>query len=93
MYTNDFKDMPDADAAVVLKAQREVLVQGIGRQMFCPITKKMLDRKSTVLVIPAQGPPVLMDASVWDEQHADAAAAMTERNISFEVYDGRELWS
>jgi hypothetical protein len=92
-YTNDFKDMADLDPAMRLMGQREVLLAAVRREIFCPISGVILDRSRAVLVMPSQGPMVVMDAAVFDEKHEFIASSAAAADVTFEVYDGRELWS
>jgi hypothetical protein len=88
-YTNDFKDMTDADPQMIKNAQREVVTSALLRQIFCPFTKKSLDQANAVVIIPVTGRTIVMHASVWDSQHEEVAATAVS---GLEVYDGRELW-
>jgi hypothetical protein len=92
-YTNDFKDMTDADPALVKKGQQTVLLDAVQRQMFCQISGKILDKRKAVLVIPSVSGMVVMTADVWDARKELATTEMGKAGVTFEVYDGRELWS
>lgn len=91
-FTNDFKDMGAHDDPLVIKGQQEVVLAAISRVMFCMITKKMLDRSSTVVLMTSSGRTIAIDSSVWDSQQDDVLAVVAAHSGKIEVYDGRELW-
>ena len=93
-YTNDFKDDAGLSDEVGRKAQQMLLQAAVQRAIFCPITGRVLDMRTAVLVVPKQqtGRMVVIDGSVWDDQHEDVAAGAAAGGYEIEVYDGRELW-
>jgi DNA polymerase IIIc chi subunit len=89
MYTNDIKE-DASDPVLAKKLQREVILSAISEHMFCKFTKRVLDKKRTVVIVPrSTGRPLPIDAELWDEKHEDVVAAAPS---GIEVYDGRELW-
>jgi hypothetical protein len=91
-YTNDFKDMTDLDPTMSRKAQQEVLLAAVQRNITCQITGVVLDRAKAVLVVPSEGPMAIMCADVWDRSQTKVVDACEASGVTFEVYDGRELW-
>jgi hypothetical protein len=89
-FTNEFKQM--GDDAVTRKAQKEFLRSAVQRQMFCAVTKVVLDQADAVLLVPSKGPSCVVTAAVWDKQADDVAEGCEAAGVTLEVYDGRELF-
>lgn len=91
-YTNDFKDIADLDPEMSREGQRQVLLAAVQREIFCPVSKEVLDVRSAVLVIPSVGRSVVMTAAVFDEKAEILVVGTAAADVTFEVYDGRELY-
>lgn len=91
-YSNDFKDMTDADPEMIRRGQREVVKAAVQRAMFCQFTGHLLDMKRTVVLMSAEQGTVVLEAELWDERKDAVAAALAKSGTTLEVYDGRELW-
>lgn len=90
-FTNDFKALGPAGDSLVVNGQREVVTAAVSRVMFCMVTKKLLDQKTTVVLM-GEKYTLAVDAAVWDAQQDDVVAAVAAHSGKIEVYDGRELW-
>lgn len=89
-FTNELKEM--GDDIITRKGQQELIRAAVQRQMFCPVTKRTLDMRTAVLLMPSKGPSYVVDATVWDKQADDVAEGCDAAGVTLEVYDGREVF-
>ncbi len=83
----------DVDRAV----NREVLLAAVQTAIFCKLTGRVLDVKSTVLFT-VSGPEVgraaaVVTADAWDGVKDAIQESTAEKGLKLEVLDGRELYS
>lgn len=73
-------------------ADREILRYAVQREIFCPVSGKILDVRRSVLLMGEGIKTYVVHADVWDEIGYAALDACTEQGLTAEVYDGRELF-